>query len=285
VNKNSETNLLDTENKTEQDVIEDTLEELNQLNFGPIEHLDSLDIDYDDIIEINELEDNLIEVITRNQMKYIVSSTEDAVISCEKIEKKEVQHFTKEEKEIVAAENIALIHFVLKSIHTQNIPYEELVDAGMMGYAKALESFDKGRNVKFSTYAINCIRNEIFFFLRKEQKHLANTISMNTILSTDNNGNTLELIDTIDAEDEEKSLEHVIENSENRRILLDALEYLKPEEQYILIYRFGLDKGIIKTQKEIAETINMSQANVSKIQKNCLHKLRLILRKEFRNRS
>ena len=76
----------------------------------------------------------------------------------------------------------------------------------------------------------------------------------------------------------------MIENSENRRILLDALEYLKPEEKYILIYRFGLNNGEIKTQKEIAETIHMSQANVSKIQKNCLHKLRLILRDEFGNR-
>ena len=35
---------------------------------------------------------------------------------------------------------------------------------------------------------------------------------MNTVLSTDSNGNTLELIDTIDTEDESKSLEHVIEN-------------------------------------------------------------------------
>lgn len=280
---NKERDNNEIENKTETEVLNDTLEELNNIDYGLIKHLDDLTVDYDDIVEINEIENNLIEVITCKGIKYIVSSIENKIISKEKLQTHVVEHLSAEEKEKIAEENIALIHYVLKSIHTQNIPYEELVDAGYMGYAKALDSYDKGRNVKFSTYAINCIRNEIFFFLRKEQKHLSKTISMNTILSTDNNGNTLELIDTIDAEDEAKSLEHVIENSANRRILLDALEYLKPEEKYILIYRFGLNKGEIKTQKEIAETIHMSQANVSKIQKNCLHKLRLILRKEFRN--
>lgn len=269
--------------KTTQKAIKETLNELNQLDFGLIAHLDSLEVKHDDIVEINELPNDEIEVITRDRTRYVVSAINDQILSSEKLPYVP-RKFTTEEKNKVAEENIALIHFVLKSIHTQNIPYEELVDAGMMGYAKALDSFDLNRNVKFSTYAINCIRNEIFFFLRKEQKHLSKTISMNTVLSTDSNGNTLELIDTIDTEDESKSLEHVIENSENRRILLDALEYLKPEEKYILIYRFGLNNGEIKTQKEIAETIHMSQANVSKIQKNCLHKLRLILRDEFGNR-
>lgn len=269
------------ENKSETQVLSETLEELNNLDFGLIAHIDK--INYDDIVELNELENDVIEIVTNKNTRILVSAINNEIISKEKITDHIVEHFTKEEKEKIAEENMALIHFVLKSIHTQNIPYEELFDAGMMGYAKALDSFDKSRKVRFSTYAINCIRNEIFFFLRKEQKHMSKTISMNTVLSTDNNGNTLELIDTIDAEDEVNSLEHLVENSENRKILLEALEYLKPEEKYILIYRFGINNGEIKTQKEIAETIHMSQANVSKIQKNCLHKLRIILRKDFRN--
>ena len=64
-------------------------------------------------------------------------------------------------------------------------------------------------------------------------------------------------------------------------MLLNALQYLKEDEQFIIIYRYGLDRGIVLTQKEIANKVGMSQANVSKIQKNCLQKLKLILRKEM----
>ena len=55
----------------------------------------------------------------------------------------------------------------------------------------------------------------------------------------------------------EKGLEDMILEDENKKILLKAMEHLKEEERFILIYRFGLDRGIIKTQKEIADTINM----------------------------
>ena len=41
--------------KTTQKAIKETLNELNQLDFGLIAHLDSLEVEHDDIVEINEL--------------------------------------------------------------------------------------------------------------------------------------------------------------------------------------------------------------------------------------
>lgn len=188
------------------------------------------------------------------------------------------------EKEIIAEENMALVHYVIKSLYSTQLEYDELFSIAIIGYAKALNSYDKSKNVKFSTYAINCIRNEIFYVLRKEKKHLENTTSLNKILSTDKNGNSLQLGDTLSEEEmNAKSLEDIILEDENRQILMKALEHLKEEERFILIYRFGLDRGITKTQKEIADAIGMSQANVSKIQKSCLSKLKLILKKEMKH--
>lgn len=192
------------------------------------------------------------------------------------------EKLTDKEKATIAEENIALVHYVINSLHNTGVSYDELVSVGLVGYAKALDNYDKSRNVKFSTYAINCIKNEILFFLRREQKHIKNDKSLNKILSVDKNGNNLQLEDVISEEElNEKSLEDLILDRENREILLKVMKHLKPEEQYILVYRFGLDRGIIKTQKEIADKIQMSQANVSKIQKNCLNKLKLILRKDI----
>lgn len=192
------------------------------------------------------------------------------------------EKLTDKEKAIMAKENMALVHYVIRSLYNTEVSYDELESVGLVGYAKALDNYDKSRNVKFSTYAINCIKNEVLFFLRREQKHIKYDNPLNKVLSVDKNGNNLQLEDVISEEElNEKSLEDLILDRENREILLKVMKHLKPEEQYILVYRFGLDRGIIKTQKEIADKIQMSQANVSKIQKNCLNKLKLILRKDI----
>lgn len=243
--------------------------------------VNELNIDISDIDDIEQIEDGTC-IITINEVKaFEYNEVTGEMKKYKKPERTKVK-LTMEEKNKIAEENLPLIHYVLKSLNNTGVMYDELFSVGMVGYAKALDSYDKSREVKFSTYAINCIKNEVLFFLRKENKHNQNTTSLNKILSIDKNGNNLEL-EEIMADDKmgDKGLEDIILEEENKQILLKAMEYLKEEERFILIYRFGLDRGIIKTQKEIADTINMSQANVSKIQKNCLHKLKLILRKEM----
>lgn len=187
---------------------------------------------------------------------------------------------TPKEKEVYAEENEALIHYVLKTMHFSS--YEELYNVGLLGFAKALDTYKKDKNTKFATYAIKCIRNEVLFFLRREEKHTKNTVSFNTILSSDKDGHILQLEDTIAAEDidDKKSLESTILDKENKKIIDQAMKHLKEEERFIIINRFGLNNGEKMTQKEIAKAINMSQANVSKIEKNSLNKLKLYIRKE-----
>lgn len=240
-----------------------------------IEALESLD---DDEFETNDIFANIDE----EEDEEILEEALDKAVSMD--EEDELREpLTPEEQKEIAENNLALIHYVISKLNNPVVAtYDELVSVGMVGFTKALVNFNKRKKVKFSTYAINCIKNEILYFLRKENKHCEHNTSLNTVLSTDKNGNNLQLEETL-SEDEikQKSLEDLILEEENRNILLEAMRHLKEEEQFILIYRFGLDKGIIKTQKEIADSINMSQANVSKIQKNCLNKLRLILRKEM----
>ena len=191
-----------------------------------------------------------------------------------------------EERERMAEENVSLVYYVVKMFSNSGIAYDELVSIGMVGYAKALSAFNKERNVKFSTYAINCIKNEILFFLRKERNHMKNNVSMNFVLSTDKNGNNLSLEETISVHEKDPSkrnklLEEDVVIASDIACLMQALEYLTEKERYIITYRYGLDRGIVKTQREIADTINMSQANVSKIEKNILVKVRKILKDKF----
>lgn len=189
---------------------------------------------------------------------------------------------TKEEKEKIAEENLALVYYVVKMFQTSGIAYDELASIAMVGYAKALNAFDTERNVKFSTYAINCIKNEILFFLRKERNHMKNSFSMNTILSTDKNGNSLSMEETVsNIDNKEKTLEQDVLLGDDISILQKALKFLTDKEKYIITYRYGLDQGIVKTQREIADTIGMSQANVSKIEKNILEKVKKVLKDKY----
>lgn len=189
---------------------------------------------------------------------------------------------TTEEKELIASENFTLVYYVANSFRNTRIDLAELVSIGVVGYAKALNAYDTTREVKFSTFAINCIQNEILFFLRKEKKHMQNNISMNLILSTDKNGNSLNMEDIVSEESgDTRSLEEGAELNSDIYAMRMAIKDLSPKEQYIVTYRFGLDRGIIKTQSEIAEIIDMSQANVSKIEKNILVKMENLLKNKY----
>lgn len=231
---------------------------LNSNNLSDLNELDSLD----NIPFIDEFD------VVKELDKY----TDDSAPTSN-------QKLTKEERERYAEENLKLIGFVMKSLYPSQVDYEELYDVGVTGYAKALVSYNKGNGAKFSTYAYNCIRNEILFFLRKESKHINNNISLNNILYVDKNGNNLQLEDIVSDEEKDTGLEDKILEDEQRAILLKAIDELNEKEKKIIIYRYGLDRGIKKTQKELAEEINMSQANVSKIQEKAIKKLKVILKK------
>ncbi|WP_442637636.1 sigma-70 family RNA polymerase sigma factor [Rossellomorea marisflavi] len=198
-------------------------------------------------------------------------------------EKKEPLKLEQWEKEIEAEENMDLIHFVANKFRNTRLPYDDLYSVCMMGYTKALNAFDKNRGVKLSTFAVNCMQNEVKFYLRKEKKHTTNTVSMGTILSRDKNGNDFQLEDILSETANEKvlSIEDTYEKTEDKNIVEEAIESLTEQEQYIMRSRYGLRGHKPKTQKLIAEEIDMSQANVSKIQKNCIDKIKRYVESQY----
>lgn len=181
----------------------------------------------------------------------------------------------------LASANIKTIYYVVNRLrHFQNmVSLDEMVSAGLVGYAKAIDKYDPSRNVKFATFAINCIKNEISFCLRKEHKHFDNNISTSYVRFRDKNGNDLLIEDTL--QDNDPTPEETMHQKSLRKLIFDNLELLTPLEKYVVIYRFGLDRGIVLTQKQIANIVDMSQANISKIERNCTDKLRDLMISEY----
>ena len=189
---------------------------------------------------------------------------------------------TEEEKNIIAEENMLLVHYVANKFRNTKLLYDDLYGAALLGFTKALNAYDSERGSKFSTFAVNCMKNEIRFFLRKERRQSDNTVSYNFVLSQDKNGNDFELYDILaDKSDDSPDIQEILILEENKKATLDAVSRLSELEQYIMNHRYGLNGCQFKTQKEIAEEVNMSQANVSKIQKNCIKKVKKILYEDY----
>lgn len=64
--------------------------------------------------------------------------------------------------------NIGLIHMVLERFKNTVYDYDDLFQVGAIGLLKAIERFDFGYNVRFSTYAVPMIIGEIKKFLRDD---------------------------------------------------------------------------------------------------------------------
>ncbi|MFY0516622.1 sigma-70 family RNA polymerase sigma factor [Lysinibacillus sp. UGB7] len=220
---------------------------------------------------------NSEEIIEGEDMSMVVLATaEDEELADGKV------FLTEEEKEVYASENMSLIYFMVNKFRNTQVDPDELASVGTIGFTKALNNFDTSQQVKFSTYAIRCIKNEILHFLRKERNIMRRNLSMDTVLSTDKNGNELNIGELLCLEDNESDkVDSKIELGLDIEKLALVLQDLNENERFIVENRFGLGGQSVKTQREIAEEIGMSQANVSKIEKNVLGKVEKELIRRF----
>ena len=60
----------------------------------------------------------------------------------------------------------------------------------------------------------------------------------------------------------------------DRKLLADALQKLSPREQQIIRMRFGLDGITEHTQKEVADTLGISQSYISRLEKRIIARLK-----------
>ena len=209
--------------------------------------------------------------------------------------------------------NLRLVLSVIKRFSSSNENVDDLFQIGCIGLIKAIDNFDSSLNVKFSTYAVPMIIGEIRRFLRdnnsirvsrslkdtaykaiyakenltrKNAKEpsieeiaaeigmtkedivyaldaIQNPMSLYEPIFTDG-GDTLYVMDQIsDKKNKEDTwVEHLS--------LSEAMKRLNEREHQIITLRFF--EG--KTQMEVAELIGISQAQVSRLEKNALRTMR-----------
>ena len=207
--------------------------------------------------------------------------------------------------------NLKLVLSILKRFSNKVDNLDDLFQVGCLGLVKAIDNFDTSYDVKLSTYACPMIIGEIKRYLRdnstlrisrsikdlaykalklKEElitsdgreasnKEIAEALGVteyeveNAIESLrepvsmyepiyNDGGDTIYLYDQISNKKEEYDLDY--------KLALDkAISKLKPRDRKILEYRFIIGK----TQMEIADELGISQAQISRIEKNAISNL------------
>ena len=213
----------------------------------------------------------------------------------------------KNAREYFAIANMRLVLSIIKRFWMKN-DSDDMFQAGMMGLLKAIDNFDAKYQVKFSTYAVPMIIGEIKRFLRdgnslrisrsirdtayKILKTRGEIEKNNEEASLDRIAQEMkvklsEVVYCLDAISDTVSLYDPVYNKNGDELLLvdqigdtrnteenwsdkvaieNALGALETRERNIIYLRYF--EG--KTQTEISEAVGISQAQVSRIEKNAL---------------
>ena len=208
--------------------------------------------------------------------------------------------------------NMRLVLSIVQRFSTSKDNSDDIFQVGIIGLIKSIDNFDTSLGVKFSTYAVPMIIGEIRKFLRdstsikvtrstrdiaykalqakekilRETNKEASTkeisietgIPENQIIDAMNaiseplslydtvfhdNGDTMLIMDQIkDNETDDAILE--------KTVLKQALKSLDKREQQILFMRYFAGK----TQMEISDEIGISQAQVSRIEKDAIKEIK-----------
>ncbi|MDO5382310.1 MAG: RNA polymerase sporulation sigma factor SigE [Eubacteriales bacterium] len=178
-----------------------------------------------------------------------------------------------EAKKTLIEHNLRLVVYIAKKFDNTGVGVEDLISIGTIGLIKAINSYDRDKNIKLATYASRCIENEILMYLRRNSKIKAE-VSIDEPLNVDWDGNELLLSDILGTDDDVcyKDLETEVE----RKALKKAIGNLPERERVIVDLRYGLsnEDGEEMTQKEVADMLGISQSYISRLEKKIIKRLK-----------
>lgn len=166
--------------------------------------------------------------------------------------------------------NLRLVAHIVKKFDQGSTDQDDLISIGTIGLIKGVDSYNKDKNIKLTTYVAKCIENEILMFYRSSKKY-QNTVSLNDSIGYDKDGNKITLIDVL--KDDRKSLDDEIYLRENIALVSKYLAKLNKREKEIIVKRYGLNNRKEMTQKDIAKELKISRSYVSRIEKRAISKI------------
>lgn len=208
--------------------------------------------------------------------------------------------------------NLRLVLSVIQRFLGRGENPDDLFQVGCIGLMKSIDNFDISLNVRFSTYAVPMISGELRRYLRDNnpirvsrslrdlaykamqamekltaEKHkeptmdeIANSLGAkrsDVVTALESVSDPISLYEPVfsDAGDTLYVMDQIGDNSDDRNwlneiSLKEAINLLLPREKKILFLRFFQGK----TQVEVANEIGISQAQVSRLEKGALDRIK-----------
>ena len=248
-------------------------------------------------VEITGINTSEIEVLTQEEMEQLFKKLKDG---------------DQIARERLVNGNLKLVLSILKRFNKKDENMDDLFQIGCVGLLKAIDNFDLSYNVKFSTYCVPMVLGEVRRYLRDnsilrvsrgvkdiaykalklkdeltvkngleptnkelseilevEEKNIVNAlealippVSLFEPIYNDG-GDTIYLFDQIGDKTTNEDLDI-------RLAVNKAISKLSNREQFILDQRFIIGK----TQMEIANEIGISQAQISRLEKTAIQRIR-----------
>ena len=152
-------------------------------------------------------------------------------------------------KQNVIDEYVPLVKSIASKYKDFGVPFEDLVQEGMLGILEARKRFDPKRDTKFSTYATYWIRKKILTTLKIEMKQSLNALYLDGNIKVMQEANT------------EPKDYHKISLPENFPAL---------EKKILTLY---FQEG--KTIKEISKILNIPCERIRQLMKKALRRLKI----------
>ncbi len=209
--------------------------------------------------------------------------------------------------------NLRLVLSVVQRFSNKKEKSDDMFQVGCVGLMKAIDNFDLSLNVRFSTYAVPMIIGEIRRFLRDNNSirvsrslrdiayralgarevlakkfdreptndeiakvigedvrqvnfaldAISETVSLNEPVYNDGN-------EAVRVMDQVSDVKNSDEAMTEKIAIRDAVSKLNPKEKEILLMRYFIGK----TQMEVSEEVGISQAQVSRLEKNALEAIK-----------
>lgn len=184
-----------------------------------------------------------------------------------------IENNDEDAKSMLIEHNLRLVVYIAKKFDNTGVGVEDLISIGTIGLIKGINTFKPDKNIKLATYASRCIENEILMYLRKNNKTKLE-VSIDEPLNVDWDGNELLLSDILGTD--EDVISKGIESEVEKKILYKAIEKLNHREKVIVEMRYGLNNkdGEEMTQKEVADSLGISQSYISRLEKKIIKRLK-----------
>lgn len=184
-----------------------------------------------------------------------------------------IENNDEEAKSMLIEHNLRLVVYIAKKFDNTGVGVEDLISIGTIGLIKGINTFKPDKNIKLATYASRCIENEILMYLRKNNKTKLE-VSIDEPLNVDWYGNELLLSDILGTD--EDVISKGIESEVEKKLLYKAIEKLNHREKVIVEMRYGLNNkdGEEMTQKEVADSLGISQSYISRLEKKIIKRLK-----------